>query len=60
LTKDLIRDNFGVIMEFLKKKEKQDTAKTSSHKTLLELAQERVLTAEGWRRRMLKKAKKSK
>jgi|GEM_PF-6219389 len=47
-------------MEFLKKKEKQDTAKTSSHKTLLELAQERVLTAEGWRRRMLKKAKKSK
>jgi hypothetical protein len=39
------------------KRDKQPEKKQSKPKTLREVATERVLTAEGWRRRLLRKAK---
>ena len=46
-------------MAFFKKK-KQSETNPPSGKSFQEIIHERVLTAEGWRRRLLKKAKKVK
>lgn len=43
------------MIAFFKKKEK--TSQQAERKTFEEIIHERVLTAEGWRRKMLKKAK---
>jgi hypothetical protein len=45
-------------MKFFKKKTAETP--TSERKSFQEFIHERVLTAEGWRRRTLKRAKKSK
>jgi len=47
-------------MGFFKKKKQSDTTPTLDRKSFQDIIHERVLTAEGWRRRLLKKAKKSK
>ncbi len=45
-------------MKFFKKKTPE--APPSERKSFQEIIHERVLTAEGWRRRILKRAKKTK
>lgn len=45
-------------MKFFKKKVEENPL--SERKSFQEIIHERVLTAEGWRRRTLKRAKKSK
>ncbi|MCC6127980.1 MAG: hypothetical protein IT584_02135 [Chlamydiae bacterium] len=47
-------------MGFFKKKKQSETTPLSERKSFQEIIHERVLTAEGWRRRLLKKAKKVK
>lgn len=46
-------------MAFFKKKKQSETSPPPG-KSFQEIIHERVLTAEGWRRRLLKKAKKVK
>lgn len=45
-------------MGFFKKKKPSEKDASIEQKSLQEIVHERILTAEGWRRRMLKKAKK--